>query len=184
MYGTTFALIQVPEGGVMETKSENAQTSRWGVWDGTRLLWATAILLAIGVFSLAWIGSTLTDGTLSRSPAGRSMDSLDARLKAAEQKWNAGLQERAIVAERINQVEKSASSNVRRARTEASALIEGMKRETSRNFEGVQSRVSGMESTQLELHAEVARLREELAAIRQELEAVRQANAATTARIP
>jgi hypothetical protein len=150
--------------------------------DGNSRVWPVTILVAVCAFGLAWFGSTaiLKHGNSGNGSAGQQtvLESLDARLSAAEQKWNAGLKERVIVADRISQIEKSANSNVRRARTEASALIEGFKRETSRNFEGVQSRLAGIESTQLEMHAEVARLREELASMRQELDAMQQANAA------
>jgi len=151
-------------------------------WDRTRLVWPAAILVAACAFGLAWFGATvmLKDGKSGKgSPDQQAvLKSLDARMSTAEQQWKAGLQERAMVAERITQIEKSANSNIRRNRTEAGALIEGFKRETSRNFEGVQSRLAGFESIQLEMLAEVARLREELASVKQELDAMRQAKEA------
>jgi hypothetical protein len=51
-----------------------------------------------------------------------------------------------------------------------------MRRDTARSFETLHSRVTGVESTQLELHAEVARLRQELAVMRSELDLLRPAS--------
>jgi prefoldin subunit 5 len=164
----------------METESSNFQTRQHeqAQMRRTRLLWAVAILLVASVIGIAWIGTTLTtdhDGSQNRLP-GTQAESFVVRLKSTEEKLNALSRDRMSLTERIAQVEKSANSNVRRARGEAGALIEGVKRDMARNFEAVQSRLSGIESTQLEKHDEIARLREELADLRQDLAAIRQAS--------
>jgi chaperonin cofactor prefoldin len=124
-----------------------------------RQLWPAAVVLAGCVFSVGWVGVRV-------SPVEARVAPLDARLDSAEIKLNTLSKERAGTTERMAQIERSANSGIQRARTECTALSEGIRRETSRRFEPLQSRVASLESTQLELHAELVRLREELALLR------------------
>ena len=135
-----------------------------------RHLWPAALVIAIGVLSVSWVVARVGARV---SPVEATVRPLDARLGSAETKLNALSKERAGITERMDQIERTANSGIRRARTESTALSEGIRRDTSRSFEGLHSRVTGVESTQLELHAELVRLRQELAVVQSELAILR-----------
>jgi chromosome segregation ATPase len=118
------------------------------------------LVLAGCVFCVGWVGVRV-------SPVEARIVPLDTRLDSAEAKLKSLSRERAGITEHMAQIERSANSGIRRARAESTALSEGLKRETSRSFEALESRVTSLESTQLELHAELARLRQELALLEQ-----------------
>ena len=153
----------------------------------TSILCTVAVLLVAAVIGTAWISSTRktqTGGLPNRLPAATAgMDSVTTRLNSAEEKLNAWPKERAGLTDRVAQLEKSVTSNIRRARAEALALVEGVKREMRDGLESVHSRLSGIESTQSEMHEEVARLQDNLASVQRDLAAMREAAAQQTAQV-
>ena len=162
----------------METESENFPTRPDDALRPPRLQWAVPSLLAAGVVGIALIVLLLMSNHHSENVlAADQVATINTRLDLMERKQSSWSKDRTTITERMAQTEKTASSSAWRARTEAGALIEGVKRDMSRGFEADRSRLIGIESTQLELHGEVARVREELTALRQELAAIRQARA-------
>jgi hypothetical protein len=97
-------------------------------------------------------------------------DLLEARLTTLEEKVGAWPKERANLSSRIYQTDKSATNGVRRARAENTALVEGLRRETNRNVEPMQARLTTIESTERERQDEIIRLREELIILRRDLD--------------
>jgi predicted nucleic acid-binding Zn-ribbon protein len=163
----------------METGSESFPTRQDDALRQSRLQWAVPSLLAACVIGIALIGVLLmTNHDSENVLAEDQVATINTRLDSMDRKLSSWSKDRTTITERMAQTEKSASSSAWRARTEAGALIEGVKRDMSRGFEADRSRLTGIESLQLELHDEVARLREELAAVRQELAAIREASAA------
>ncbi len=142
--------------------------------------WPAAVLLLATSIGIAWVGFPLTTKNtvppkpLAAAPA--APDSVAIRLSALEQKVGEWLTERSGIMTRIAQVEKSMTSAVRRARSEATAMVEGVKREMGQGLEAIQARLTGIESTQQEAHQKVARLEEDIATARRDLESVREMN--------
>ena len=89
-------------------------------------------------------------------------DPYGIRLKAAEEKLITWSKDKAGIMDRIAQVEKSMSAGVRRARSEATAMVEGVKRDMAQGMAAIQSRLVGFESVQNETHEQVAQLQEDL----------------------
>ncbi|HYR92207.1 MAG TPA: hypothetical protein VE422_49640 [Terriglobia bacterium] len=153
----------------------------------TSKLCAVAVLLVAAVIGIAWLNSPRKT-QVGASP-NRLLAAIDAqasvndRLNSAEEKLNAWPKERTGLTDQMAQLEKSVASNVRRARAEALALVEGVKREMRQGLDSVQSRLGGIESTQSEMHNEVARLQDDLAAVQRDLAAVREAAAQQTAQV-
>jgi hypothetical protein len=79
--------------------------------------------------------------------------------------------------DRIAQLEKSMGAGIRRARSETTALVEGVKRDMAQGMAAVQARLVGIESAQNETHEQVARLQQDVAAAQRDLVAAREANA-------
>jgi hypothetical protein len=144
-------------------------------------------LLIVGVIAIAWFGFPLmTKHSSQPNPlpvANAAPDPLDARLKSAEEKLIGWTKEQAGLVDRMTQIEKSLGTNIRRARSEAIALVEGVKREMGQSLGAIQSRLSGIESIQQETHDEIARLQDELATARRDLEAMRQTTAQQTSQV-
>ena len=154
----------------------------------TGIIPAVVVLLIAGVIAVAWVGYPLITKHFSSQPnplpvAKAEPNPLDARLNSAEEKLNGWMYERAGLMDRMNQIEKSLGTNIRRARSEATALVEGVKREMGQSLAAIQSRVSGVESIQHETHDEIARLQDDLATARRELEAIRQTTAQQTSQV-
>lgn len=160
----------------MQTEREKLQMS-----NGSRgiVLWAAAVLVIASVIGIAWWGYPLMtkhDG-LSKPLTGQAAaDPLGDRLSAVEQKWNSWAKEKAGMMDLIAEVQKSMSSNVRRARSEATALVEGVKRDVAQSLGAIQSRLTGVESAQNETRETIASLQSDLASARRDLDAVREMN--------
>lgn len=155
-----------------------------------RILCTVGVLLVAGIIGIAWMASPRTTklgGSPNRLPAApaamAALDSVNSRLSSAEEKLDASAKERTGLTDRMTQLEKSVSSNIRRARAEALALVEGVKREMRQGLEAVQSRMSGIESTQRETHDEVARLQDVLVAVQRDLADIREAAAQQTTQV-
>jgi hypothetical protein len=151
----------------------------------TGIIPAVVAVLIVGVIAIAWwMGFPLMtkhDSQPSPLPvATATPDPLAARLSSAEEKLNGWTKEWPGVMDRMTQVEKSLGTNIRRARSEATALVEGVKREMGQSLAAIQSRLSGVESIQHETHDEIAQLQNDLAAARRDLEAIRQTTAQQT----
>ena len=154
----------------------------------TGIIPAIAVLLIVGVIAIAWwVGfPQMTKHDSPPSPvstATAAPDPLDARLSSAEEKLNGWTKEWPGLTDRMTQIEKSLGSNIRRARSEATALVEGVKREMGQSLAAIQSRLSGVESIQHETHDEIAQLQNDLAAARRDLEAIRQTTAQQTSQV-
>ncbi len=172
----------------MKTENESSRTLTPGTSRRrTSKLCAVAILLVAGVIGIAWISSprkTQLGGSPNRLPASTdAQNSVNTRLDSAEEKLNSWGKERTGLTDRMAQLEKSVASNVRRARAEALALVEGVKREMRQGLDSVQSRLSGVESTQTEMHDEVARLQNDLASVQHDLASMREAAAQQTTQV-
>src|SRR5437867_6620507 len=98
------------------------------------------------------------------------------RLNSIEEKLSAWAKDKVGIMDRIAQVEKSMSAGVRRARSEATAMVEGVKRDMNQGMETIQSKLAGIESAQNETHDQVAKLQEDLATAQHDLAAAQQAN--------
>ena len=151
----------------------------------TGIIPAVAVVLIVGVIAMAWwMGFPLMtkhDSPPSPLPvATATPDPLDARLSSAEEKLNGWTKEWPGMMDRMTQIEKSLGTNIRRARSEAIALVEGVKREMGQSLAAIQARLSGVESIQHETHDEIAQLQEDLATARRDLETIRQATAQQT----
>jgi hypothetical protein len=150
----------------------------------TGLFWPLAVLLVFTTAAVLWVGFPFTPNQLMKRqprPAVQSSpDPYAVRLNAAEQKLNAWPAERAGIMDRIAQVEKSSASSVRKARNEATALVEGVKRDMNRSSEAIQSQVTEIESRHVETQEQLARLEGDLIAARHELQAMRETNPALT----
>jgi CII-binding regulator of phage lambda lysogenization HflD len=149
----------------------------------TGLFWPLAVLLVFTTVAVLWVGLPLTPNQylkrqLQPPAQSSSPDRYAVRLNAAEQKLNAWPTERAGIVDRITQVEKSMTAGIRKARNEATALVEGVKRDMGRGFEAIQTKVTGIESRQTETHEQLAKLEGNLMAARHELEAMRETNTA------
>ena len=146
----------------------------------TEIFWPIAVVVVAAGVGLAWLcfpylskkASAPTQQVSTQTDA----DSYRARLKAAEEKLIAWSQEKAGIMDRIGQIEKSMGSGIRRARSEATALVEGVKRDMAQNMAAIQSRFVGIESAQNETHEQVAKLREDVVAAQRDLVAAREAN--------
>jgi hypothetical protein len=153
----------------------------------TGIVWTVAVLAVASVIAVAWVGFpfvTKHDGLPKPLPAAQAQpDRLGVRLSSAEEKLEAWPKERAGLMDRMSQIEKSLSAGIRRARTEALALVEGVKRDMGQSLSTIQTRLAGVESTQVETHDEMARLQNELATVQRDLEAVREINALQASKV-
>jgi predicted RNase H-like nuclease (RuvC/YqgF family) len=153
-------------------KVTNAQRAGW--------FWPAAVLLVATTIGIAWVGFPLmTRNNEEAKPlpaAAAAPNPLNSRMSAVEEKLNAWPKDRAGIMDKIAQIEKTLGANIRRARSEATALVEGVKREMNQSLEAIQVRLTGVESTQREAHDQVAQLQEDLATAKRDLEAVREAN--------
>jgi hypothetical protein len=162
----------------MDTKKETFQTKnvRYG-----GMFWPVAVLLAVGAIAIAWMAypfMTERGGPSTPLPVAQAVpDSVAARLDWIEEKFNGWPQELAGMKDRMSQMEKSLSAGIRRARSETTALAEGIKRDMGQSLEALQARLTGIESTQSETHEQVASLQGELATVRRDLAGVREENA-------
>ena len=147
----------------------------------TKVLWGVAVLLVACIVAIAWVGSPLVSeygGLRNRLPVAQAaLNSMDGRLNQAEVKLNTLEKDRTAVADRVTKVETSSATGIRRARSETLALVEGVKREMNQNRDALSSRIGGLESTQIEAHADVAGVKSDLAGVRQELAEARDAEA-------
>jgi hypothetical protein len=145
-----------------------------------KMFWPIAVLVVAAGVGVAWYcfpylskkASVPTRQVAAQSAA----DTYGARLKAAEENMVAWSKDKAGIMDRIAQVEKSMGAGVRRARSEATALVEGVKRDMAQNMAAIQSRFLGIESAQTETHEQVARLQEDVASTQRDLAAAREAN--------
>src|SRR5262245_38047191 len=150
----------------------------------TEIFWPIAIVVVAAGVGLAWLGypyltkkvSAPTHQLSAQSEADTYSARLSARLKDAEEKLIAWSNDKAGIMDRIAQVEKSMGAGIRRARSETTALVEGVKRDMAQNMAAIQTRFTGIESAQNETHEQVARLQEDVAAAQRELTAAREAN--------
>jgi chaperonin cofactor prefoldin len=136
---------------------------------------------------IAWLGSppvTEYGGLRNRLPVAQAaLNSMDGRLNEAEGKLNSLEKDRPVVADRIAKLETSSAAGIRRARSESTALVEGLKREMNQNRDVLSSRVDSLESTQREAHDEVAGLKNDVTGVRQEVAQAREADAVQGNRI-
>jgi hypothetical protein len=144
------------------------------------IFWPIAVVVVAAGVGLAWFCYPYL-AKKTRTPALQvsaqtEADRYGSRLKAAEEKLIGWSTDKAGIMDRIAQVEKSMGSGVRRARSEATALVEGVKRDMAQNMAAIQSRFVGIESAQNETHEQVARLKEDVAVAQRDLAAARDAN--------
>ena len=153
----------------------------------TKALWAVAVLLLACIVGIAWLDSppvTEYGGLRNRLPVAQAaLNSMDGRLNEAEGKLNSLEKDRPVVADRIAKLETSSAAGIRRARSESTALVEGLKREMNQNRDVLSSRVDSLESTQREAHDEVAGLKNDVTGVRQEVAQAREADAVQGNRI-
>jgi chromosome segregation ATPase len=153
----------------------------------TRILWVIAILLVGSVAALAWFGTPILKehkALLGTIPGFQTaLDAVTSRANSAESRLNILFDDRAMLAERMANIEKSAVANLRLARNQAGALVAGMKNEIVQNIQAIQARLAGVESTQRETHDEIARLQNELAGVRGEVIGLREENARQAAQV-
>jgi hypothetical protein len=147
---------------------------------GTGLFWPVLVLLVATAIAIGWVAFPFTmkepvnPQPLAAAQAGP--DRYGVRLNAAEEKLNAWLKERTGIMDRIAQVEKSMTISIRRVRNEATALVEGVKRDMGQSFETIHAKITGIESQQVEAYEQLTHLQEDLAAARHDLDAMREAN--------
>jgi hypothetical protein len=146
----------------------------------TEIVWPIALVVFAAAVGIAWLCYPFLPKKASapqlQVSAQTEADSYGARLKAAEQQLIAWSMDKAGIMDRIAQVEKSMGSGIRRARSEATALVEGVKRDMAQNMGAIQSRFVGIESAQNETHEQVAQLKEDVATAQRDLAAAREAN--------
>ena len=144
------------------------------------MLWPIAVVVVAAGAGIAWLCfpflTKSTSAPTLQVSAQTEPDHYGPRLNSIEEKLSAWARDKAGIMDRIAQVEKSMSAGVRRARSEATAMVEGVKRDMNQGMERIQSKLAGIESAQQETHDQVARLQEDLAAAQRDLEAARQAN--------
>jgi predicted nucleic acid-binding Zn-ribbon protein len=144
------------------------------------IFWPIAVVVVAAGVGIVWLGYPYLTKKVSaptRQVAAQSQaDTYGARLKAAEEKLIAWSNDKAGIMDRIAQVEKSMGAGIRRARSEATALVEGVKRDMAQNMAAIQTRFVGIESAQNETHEQVARLQEDVASAQRDLTAAREAN--------
>ena len=121
-------------------------------------------------FAAALAAGFLAAGCAAEQPR---TDLIEARLTKLEEQVHAWPKERANLSSRIYQTDKSATNGIRRARAENTALVESLRRETNRNVEPMQSRLTAIESTERERQDEIIRLREEITALRRDVDEIR-----------
>jgi predicted nucleic acid-binding Zn-ribbon protein len=145
------------------------------------MFWPVAVVALAAGAGIAWLGfpyfskiKSTTEPTVQVTAQTES--DYYARLNSIEEKLSAWARDKVGIMDRIAQVEKSMSAGVRRARSEATAMVEGVKREMNQGMEMIQSRMAGIESAQHETEGQVAKLQEDLATARHDLEAAKQAN--------
>src|SRR4051812_1002097 len=93
--------------------------------------WPLVVVAVAAIAGIAWLCYPVTTKTTFAPkpglPAAQAAqappDHYGARLNAAEEKLNAWSKDKGGIMARITQVEKSASAGVRRARSEATALV-------------------------------------------------------------
>src|SRR5262245_13520204 len=100
------------------------------------MFWPIAVVVAaaaVGIGRMCYPYLTNLTKKASTPPlqasAQTEVDSYGARLKAAEEKLIAWSKDKAGITDRIAQIEKSMGAGIRRARSEATALVEGVKRD-------------------------------------------------------
>jgi hypothetical protein len=147
----------------------------------TRILWVIVILLVVGLAGFSWYGAPLLkahEGLLGKVPVLQStLDSINTRVMGAEHQISEWANDRANFSDRMSKIEESLGSNLKSARNEARLMGQQVKNETAQSVQGIQNRVTGLESIQREHSEEVSRLRNELSGVRQELASVREENA-------
>jgi chaperonin cofactor prefoldin len=145
------------------------------------MFWPVAVVALAAGAGIAWLGLPYLTKIKSTSKptvqvTAQTEPDYYARLNSIEERLSAWARDKVGIMDRIAQVEKSMSAGVRRARSEATAMVEGVKREMNQGMEMIQSRMAGIESAQHEAAGQVAKLQEDLATARHDLEAAKQAN--------
>src|SRR5262249_3097448 len=96
----------------------------------TWVLWAIVALLVGTVAGIAWFGSPLIDQQktlLNQMPSMQSaLGTIGTRISSAEAAINNWTNDRTAMTDRMANIEKSVSSNLKVARTEARALAQGV----------------------------------------------------------
>lgn len=148
-----------------------------------RMIWPAAVILIAAIGGAAWhfgprfFKQDAAPMQIQTAQASSMSDILSARLDSAEQKLSSFVNDRSGLADKALEIEKTLGAGVRRARAETTALVEGVKREMTRGFDALNSRMTGIESNQREAHDVVAKLQSDLDAVRRELDTVRETNA-------
>jgi hypothetical protein len=147
------------------------------------MFWPIAIIVVAAGVGIAWWSfpylSKLGKPSepVAEISAPTEADYFGSRIKALEESLINWAQDKAGLMDRIAQLEKSMGAGIRRARSETTALVEGVKRDMAQGMAAVQARLVGIESVQNETYEQVARLQQDVAAAQRDLVAAREANA-------
>jgi predicted nucleic acid-binding Zn-ribbon protein len=148
------------------------------------IFWPIAIVVVAAGVGIAWWCFPYLSSKLGKSTtpvvevsAPTESDYFGPRIKALEERLIDWSKDKAGMTDRIAQLEKSMGAGIRRARSETTALVEGVKRDLAQGMAAVQTKLTGIESAQNETHEQVARLQQDVAAAQRDLVAAREANA-------
>ena len=152
---------------------------------GVRIIWGAVIVILLSVMGLSWYGYTYMTGAgafLEQIPGLQEMaNTMTGRLNAVDEKLNEWAGDRTALTERMAKLEKTASANLRSARSQAQAVAnevgQRIRQEMADNLARLQARLGTVESTQRETLDHVSQLQTELATVRQEMASMRQQNA-------
>jgi hypothetical protein len=160
----------------MKTEKESYQIPK----HRSEIFWPIAVVVVAAGVGLAWLSFPYLSKKTSAPPlqvtAQTEPDHLSVRLKGIEDKVGTWAIDKAGMMDRIAQLEKSMNTGVRRARSEATAMVEGVKREMNQGMEMIQTKLAGIESAQHETQDQVAKLQEDLTTAQHDLAATKQAN--------
>src|ERR1051325_6781479 len=150
-----------------------------------RIIWVAVIAILLSVIGLSWYGYSYINGTgafLNQIPGLQEMtNTMTDRLNAVDGKINEWAADRTVLTERMAKIEKSASANLRSARSQAQSIAnevgQRVRQEMAENLARLQARLGTVESTQRETVDHVSQLQSELASVRRGMASMQQQNA-------
>jgi len=151
----------------------------------TKALWMIAILLAMTLLGLSWLGYPYLQehrAMLGQLPTLQNvLKGLGERVNSAEERLGAQATEETNLTKRMAKFEQSVSSNFRSARNQAQTFATQaglrIRDEMNQSLRAIQNRLTGVESTQRESAEHVAKLEDELANLRGEMANMRERTA-------
>jgi predicted nuclease with TOPRIM domain len=150
-----------------------------------RIIWGAVIAILLSVIGLSWYGYSYITGTsafLEQIPGLQDMaNKMTDHLKAVDATLNDWAADRTALTDRMAKLEKTASANLKTARTQAQSRAnevgQRLRQEMVDNFQRLQARLGNVESTQRETLDDVSQLQAELSNVRQEMASMQQQNA-------